>query len=232
MSVTDYGQSAIFNPPRFFAASDALRRESRTVYSLVFKRFFDLILALTLLPLLVPLLAIIWTIARLDGGPGFFGHKRVGLYGRAFRCWKIRTMVVDSEARLIAYLSANPEAAAEWARDHKLTDDPRVTKIGKFLRATSLDELPQIWNVIRGDMSFVGPRPVVRAEMKKYGHFRPSYMSMRPGITGIWQVSGRNDVDYANRIQMDVQYLYSASLLLDTEIILSTGLSVLGKTGK
>lgn len=232
MSTAQYGPTNSIGLPKFFTHSSVLRRESQTVYSLIFKRVFDLGLALIMLPLLAPIVGVIWVIARMDGGPGFFGHRRIGRHGKTFRCWKIRTMVPDAETRLVAYLTANPDAAAEWERDHKLTNDPRITKIGRFLRATSLDELPQLWNVIRGDMSFVGPRPVVRKEMQKYGRFRSSYMKMRPGITGIWQVSGRNDVSYEDRIQMDVQYLYSASLALDCEIILSTGLSVIGKTGK
>lgn len=167
-----------------------------------------------------------------DGGPGFFGHRRIGRNGEVFRCWKIRTMVVDAEARLAEHLASDPEAAAEWERDHKLRDDPRITRLGAFLRATSLDELPQIWNVLKGEMSFVGPRPVVRDEMRKYGAARTAYLAMKPGITGLWQVSGRNDVSYDERVAMDVEYVSSVSLLTDVRLILLTGLSIVDRTGR
>jgi len=196
------------------------------------KRLFDIALALMTLPLLLPVIAILWLAVSRDGGNGFFGHKRVGRNGKVFRCWKLRTMVVDAEEKLRAHLEANPEAAAEWARDHKLTDDPRITRLGAFLRKTSLDELPQIWNVIKGDMSFVGPRPIVRMELHKYGMFRPVYLSMTPGITGLWQVSGRNDVSYDERVQFDVDYSDSLSLFTDIRLIAQTALSVIGGTGR
>ncbi|GAA6198649.1 hypothetical protein NBRC116598_40940 [Pseudophaeobacter arcticus] len=141
-------------------------------------------------------------------------------------------MVADAESRLEAYLKANPEAAAEWARDHKLTNDPRITRFGQFIRKTSLDELPQIWNVLKGEMSFVGPRPVVTKELEKYGQDLPSYLAQKPGITGLWQVSGRNDVSYDERVQMDVDYLEKRSFLIDLKIIGKTALSVLGRTGR
>ena len=149
-----------------------------------------------------------------------------------FRCWKIRTMVTDSETRLEQHLQNNPDAAAEWARDHKLTDDPRVTRVGKFLRKTSLDELPQIWNVLLGEMTFVGPRPIVLDEMAKYGPYQAAYLAMKPGVTGMWQVSGRNDVSYDERVQMDVEYFDQISLALDLSLIAKTGLAVLNRTGK
>jgi lipopolysaccharide/colanic/teichoic acid biosynthesis glycosyltransferase len=154
------------------------------------------------------------------------------LDGKAFKCWKIRTMVHDAETRLRAHLKADPEAAAEWDRDRKLTNDPRITRLGQFLRRTSLDELPQIWNVLRGEMSFVGPRPIVRSELQKYGSFRGAYKTMKPGITGLWQVSGRNDVSYDERVKMDVEYMNNVSFLLDVQIILGTAGAVLSRTGK
>ncbi|MEB3417447.1 sugar transferase [Salipiger manganoxidans] len=202
------------------------------MYTRFGKRALDLTLAIAMLPLLLPVITVLWLLTRRDGGPGFFGHRRVGRNGKSFRCWKIRTMVVDAEAKLQQHLADNPEAAAEWARDHKLTNDPRITRIGNFLRRTSLDELPQIWNVLKGEMSFVGPRPVTRVEMKKYGFYRTAYLSMRPGITGLWQVSGRNDVSYDERVRMDVQYLSDASLANDLKLILGTGMAVLGSTGR
>jgi lipopolysaccharide/colanic/teichoic acid biosynthesis glycosyltransferase len=186
------------------------------------KRVFDIVLSVVLLPVLLPVIAALWVLTRRDGGPGFFGHTRVGLNGRSFKCWKIRSMVVDAEPRLQAHLAENPEAAAEWARDHKLAEDPRITRLGNFLRRSSLDELPQIWNVLKGEMSFVGPRPVTRIEMRKYGHCRTAYLSLKPGITGLWQVSGRNEVSYDERVAMDVQYLQTMSIWTDIKIILKT----------
>ncbi len=210
----------------------AFNREAQTLYLRFGKRVFDLILALALLPILAPIIAVLWILVRRDGGPGFFGHKRIGLSGQSFRCYKIRTMVPDAEARLKQHLAENPEAAIKWARDHKLDNDPRITRIGAFLRATSLDELPQLWNVLRGDMSFVGPRPVVKAEMRKYGLYRPAYLSLKPGITGLWQVSGRNDVSYDERVAMDVRYLSTVSFRRDLAILYKTAAAVMDRTGK
>ncbi len=141
-------------------------------------------------------------------------------------------MVPNAEEKLLKYLASNPEAQAEWNRDHKLAHDPRVTRFGKFLRSSSLDELPQIWNVLIGEMSFVGPRPVVRAEIIKYGKHRTAYLLMRPGITGLWQVSGRNDVTYEERVEMDVQYLREQSFFTDVRLLLLTVRSVLARTGR
>lgn len=210
----------------------AVRSKSRTIYIRFSKRIVDLLLALILLPVILPIILVLWALTRRDGGPGFFGHLRVGHNGKPFRCWKIRTMVPNAEARLKEYLAKNPDAAAEWARDHKLTNDPRITRLGAFLRATSLDELPQLCNVLKGEMSFVGPRPVVREEMKKYGFYRTAYLSLKPGVTGPWQVSGRNDVSYEERVRLDVEYLSNASLLYDLQIIAKTAGTVLAKTGR
>jgi lipopolysaccharide/colanic/teichoic acid biosynthesis glycosyltransferase len=161
-----------------------------------------------------------------------FGHARVGRGGRMFRCWKIRTMVPDAESRLAAYLNLNPAAAAEWDAERKLNDDPRITRIGDIMRRTSLDELPQIWNVLIGEMSFVGPRPVTADELGKYGISRSAYCAMRPGITGLWQVSGRNEVSYAERVALDVDYLRRMSLALDLSIIARTAGVIVRPTGK
>lgn len=185
-----------------------------------------------LAPVILPVIAILWALTVRDGGPGFFGHRRIGRNGKVFRCWKIRSMVVDAETKLEQYLRDNPEAAEEWKRDFKLTNDPRITRLGNFLRKSSLDELPQIWNVLVGEMSFVGPRPVIRAEMRKYGQGRTAYLTMRPGITGLWQVSGRNDVSYDERVRLDIQYLSEASFLTDMRILAATAGAVLNRTGK
>ncbi|MEC8628671.1 MAG: sugar transferase [Pseudomonadota bacterium] len=202
------------------------------MYAAFGKRVCDLVFAFALLPILVPVIAILWGLTRLDGGPGFFGHKRVGKDRRQFSCWKIRTMVPDAEAKLKQYLSENPDAMAQWQRDFKLDNDPRITRLGNFLRKTSLDELPQIWNVIRGEMSFVGPRPVVQDELLRYGESEKYYLSVRPGITGLWQVSGRNDISYADRVRMDRIYASRYSMLQDTKIIAKTATVVLFPTGK
>ncbi|WP_085790797.1 sugar transferase [Roseivivax jejudonensis] len=209
-----------------------LRRSARGAYARYGKRAADIALALLLLPIVLPIIGALWVMTRADGGPGFFGHRRIGRRGRTFRCWKIRTMVVDAEARLSAHLAANPAAALEWARDFKLERDPRVTRLGAVLRATSLDELPQIWNVLRGEMSFVGPRPVVRAELCRYGRNRTAYLALKPGITGLWQVSGRNDVSYESRVRMDVDYLSRISLGTDLRLVARTIGAVLGRTGR
>ncbi len=214
------------------ATGGVSKRPRSGIYAAFGKRVCDLVFAFALLPILVPVIAILWGLTRLDGGPGFFGHKRVGKDRRQFSCWKIRTMVPDAEAKLKQYLSENPDAMAQWQRDFKLDNDPRITRLGNFLRKTSLDELPQIWNVIRGEMSFVGPRPVVQDELLRYGESEKYYLSVRPGITGLWQVSGRNDISYADRVRMDRIYASRYSMLQDTKIIAKTATVVLFPTGK
>lgn len=206
-------------------------RWSDRVYAQVLKRWFDLAVALMLVPVLLPVIAVLWVVVRADGGPGFFGHKRVGKDGRTFRCWKIRTMVPNAEEKLQALLASDEAAAAEWARDHKLTKDPRITLIGRFLRQTSLDELPQIWNVVLGEMSFVGPRPIVDAELEKYGVHQAAYLSMKPGVTGLWQVSGRNDVTYDERVAMDIEYLQVMSCATDIKLMVKTFTAMCNRTG-
>lgn len=167
----------------------------------------------------------------MDGGPGFFGHERVGQDGTRFKCWKIRSMVFDANERLSALLASDPEARAEWERDHKLVNDPRITRFGRFIRRTSLDELPQIVNVLAGDMSFVGPRPVVEEELERYGEARSAYLAMKPGITGLWQVSGRNSIEYSERVALDVQYRDEMSFLRDASLIALTARCVVSPTG-
>jgi len=208
----------------FFDARD--RRASvsphKNFYGLYGKRIFDIALALALLPLLLPLISVVWLLTRRDGGPGFFGQTRIGMSGQSFRCWKLRTMTVNAEAVLKKLFEENPEMAEEWRLTQKLKNDPRITKIGRFLRKTSLDELPQVWNVLKGEMSFVGPRPVLRDALERYGRNRRAYLSVRPGITGLWQVSGRNDVSYEQRIKLDVDYRSDMSLLTDIKLIAKT----------
>ncbi len=187
------------------------------------KRAFDFALAAALLLFLAPaFLTIALLIKSADGGPVFYRHTRVGRQGARFSCLKFRTMAIDSEERLASILVNDPQAAAEWQEGQKLRNDPRITAIGAFLRKTSLDELPQFWNVLRGDMSIVGPRPVTRAELNRYGKDRRYYLLVRPGITGLGQVSGRSSTGYERRIRFDREYLEEWSWLGEFWILLMT----------
>lgn len=196
------------------------------------KRALDLVGTTLLLVPALPLIALLWMLVRRDGGPGFFGHWRVGRGGRPFRCWKLRSMVPGAEAVLARHLAANPKAAAQWAAEVKLRDDPRITALGRVLRRTSLDELPQLFNVLRGEMSLVGLRPVTAGELARYGPYQSLYLALRPGITGLWQVSGRGcGSDYDTRVAMDIAYGTRASLGLDLAILARTVGAVLRRTG-
>jgi exopolysaccharide production protein ExoY len=179
--------------------------------------------ALLVILLLSPLLLYIaWRIAREDGAPITYGHYRVGQRGQLFRCLKFRTMIRDSQQVLAELLRTDPTARAEWERDHKLRSDPRVTPIGRMLRKTSLDELPQLFNILRGEMHFVGPRPVTMEELTRYGNRRRHYLSVRPGLTGLWQVSGRNNTSYDERVEFDSEYVERRNPLFDSWIVLRT----------
>ncbi|HWL71795.1 MAG TPA: exopolysaccharide biosynthesis polyprenyl glycosylphosphotransferase, partial [Geminicoccus sp.] len=186
------------------------------------KRAFDLVMASILLVVLLPLFA--WIALRVrDTGRGVvFGHRRIGRRGEPFTCYKFRTMVPDAEEKLRELLERDPDRRREWEERHKLESDPRITPIGRFLRQTSLDELPQLWNVLRGDMSLVGPRPVVSEELARYGDNLPYYFECTPGLTGLWQISGRNDVDYRRRVHLDCWYVKNWSLWYDLVILLKT----------
>src|SRR5882672_7463659 len=187
------------------------------------KRGFDIVAAATAILLLVPLFCLIaLAIKAWDGGPILYRHRRIGLNGTAFNCLKFRTMVANADDVLVRHLAANSEAAREWQEDHKLKCDPRITPLGSSMRKTSIDELPQLLNILKGDMSFVGPRPIVTAEVPKYGDCIDHYLRARPGLTGPWQVSGRNDVDYATRVALDRRYIEEWSFLRDLVIILKT----------
>ena len=195
------------------------------------KRLFDVVVSLLLIVALSPLLAVLAFLARRDGGPALFGHTRIGAHGGTFKCWKFRSMVPNAQAVLAEHLANNPAAREEWDRDFKLRDDPRITRIGRFLRVTSLDELPQLFNVLSGEMSLVGPRPIVAAEVARYGAAFHDYQRCRPGITGIWQISGRNEVDYRHRVRLDQRYARNWSLLNDLTILLRTPAAVLRRRG-
>ena len=168
------------------------------------------------------LLGIAIAIKASSPGPAFYAHRRIGKDGIYFNCYKFRSMVVDSDRRLQEYLRANPEAAKEWEETHKLKHDPRVTKIGAFLRKTSLDELPQLFNVIRGQMSLVGPRPIVDEEVIKYDVFFSDYTMVRPGMTGLWQTSGRSDTSYSRRVRLDAWYVRNWNIWLDISLLVKT----------
>jgi Undecaprenyl-phosphate galactose phosphotransferase WbaP len=196
-----------------------------------FKRLLDIIGALVLAALFSPLMVLMLCLAATSGTSPLFRHKRVGRDGKTFGCLKFRTMVPNAEAVLKEYLAADPGLRAEWERDHKLKNDPRVTTLGQFLRSTSLDELPQLWNVMQGEMSLVGPRPVTQEELLRYGRNAVIYKLVRPGVTGLWQVSGRNNADYRRRIAMDVCYVRNQSAVLDAWILLKTAVVVVTRHG-
>jgi Undecaprenyl-phosphate galactose phosphotransferase WbaP len=197
----------------------------------ILKRTFDIFGSAALLLMLSPLFAYFaWKISR-DGGSAFFGHTRVGQNGVPFKCLKFRSMVMNAQEELAKLLANDPEARAEWERDFKLKNDPWISKIGGFLRKTSLDELPQLWNVLRGEMSLVGPRPLVKEELERYGEDVTYYLMARPGMTGLWQVSGRSDTTYTSRIRFDACYVRNWSLWFDLVILLRTVGVVLKQEG-
>ena len=195
------------------------------------KRLMDISAALALMALVGPVIVLFWALVRRDGGSGFYGQTRVGRGGRVFTCWKLRSMCMDAEARLAEHLAADPTAAAEWVLSQKLRHDPRITTVGHLIRKYSIDELPQLWNVLRGDMSLVGPRPVRDDELARYGTARAAYQSVRPGITGLWQVSGRNQISYSERVALDRDYAAHVTFTRDLSILLRTVRVVLRGTG-
>jgi Undecaprenyl-phosphate galactose phosphotransferase WbaP len=187
------------------------------------KRVFEVAIAALLLILALPAACVIAVAIILETrGPVFFGHTRIGKDERRFRVWKFRSMVAEADVALRRYLKDHPERRAEWRRSHKLKQDPRVTRVGRLLRRSSLDELPQLWNVLRGDMSLIGPRPIVEEEISKYGPSLSLYLQVQPGLTGLWQVSGRADTGYRRRVDLDCQYIRNWSLLVDLKILLKT----------
>jgi exopolysaccharide production protein ExoY len=187
------------------------------------KRTVDIVLALSGIVLLAPLLIICFAVTKLTSpGPALFRHRRVGFNGKHFDCLKFRTMVIDSSERLRQLLESDPAAAAEWAANRKLRNDPRITAIGAILRKSSLDELPQLFNVLKGDMSIVGPRPVTDEELERYASSVGAYLSCRPGITGLWQVSGRSTTTYNKRVACDTFYARNWSMALDAKIMVVT----------
>ena len=194
-----------------------------------FKRVFDTIVILLSLPFVLPVILLLAMLALCDGGPPFYRQLRVGRSGRLYTMWKLRTMVVDADTKLEAHLAATPSARSEWDTTQKLKADPRITRIGRFLRKSSLDELPQLWNVLRGDMSLVGPRPMMPEQIPLYSG--EAYYSLRPGITGSWQVSERNDCSFADRAHHDTSYDRMLSLSTDLRLLIATVRVVVRGTG-
>lgn len=196
------------------------------------KRAVDLALGLSAALLLVPLFVMIAVLIKLsDGGPVFYRHRRIGMNAKPFSCVKFRTMAINGDDLLRRHLDASPTAAREWAQTRKLKEDPRITGVGAVLRRMSIDELPQVINIVRGEMSVVGPRPIVTDEVSKYGKDAEYYFRARPGLTGAWQVSGRNDVSYSQRVALDRDYVQNWNLWRDIVIIAKTVPAVVSAKG-
>ena len=195
------------------------------------KRAFDLIVSTFCLLLGSPVILSIGLYSLISKKPAFFGHERVGQYGKPFLCYKFRTMRIDAQAMLATLLLDDPVARAEWERDFKLKNDPRITPFGSFLRRSSMDELPQLWNVLKGEMSLVGPRPIVFDELARYGERVEYYLQAKPGITGLWQISGRNDISYDARVNLDAWYAKNWSLINDIGILFQTIKVIFSKNG-
>jgi len=211
----------------------APRSISQKIYAGVVKRVFDLLLCVVMVPLLLPVLLILWLLVRRDGGPGLFIQPRVGRNGKVFQCFKFRTMVVNAEKVLEDMCAKDPAVAEEWLKYQKLSNDPRISKVGKVLRATSLDELPQIFNVLMGDMSLVGPRPFLPSQKALYDEAGGNaYYRLRPGITGAWQVFGRSATTFKARVEFDEAYDRKLSFVSDMGLILRTVTVVFCRTGK
>ena len=198
----------------------------------VLKRSIDVALVLLFSPVILLVVAVVAALVKLSSrGPVFYSHRRIGRGGVFFSMWKFRTMSVDSAGLLEKYLEQNPDARTEWNKTHKLRKDPRVTRVGAFLRRYSLDEVPQLWNVVTGQMSLVGPRPIVAAEVEKYGDCFECYRRVVPGLTGVWQVSGRSELSYDARVALDCDYVGRWSLRRDLMILMRTFSSVVNQDG-
>lgn len=194
-----------------------------------FKRVFDVTAIVLCLPVIVPVIVLLALLVARDGGQAFYRQQRVGRNGQIYTIWKLRTMVENADQLLAAYLADNPQAAAEWKSTQKLKDDPRITRSGRILRKCSLDELPQLWNVLVGDMSLVGPRPMMPEQQNLYPGL--AYYTQRPGITGTWQVSKRNETTFADRARFDTAYIADMSFMNDLRILLATVRVVVRGTG-
>jgi len=213
LSVRDFGGVLGFS---------AANRLTRPI-NLVIKRLIDLALLLLSAPLVLPLIGLLALLVKWTSpGPVFYGHPRVGKNGKPLKCWKFRSMCKDADKKLDALLAQNPKMREQWERERKFVDDPRVTPFGKFIRKTSIDELPQFWNILAGEMSFIGPRPVTKGELVKYGSQADYILSVTPGLSGMWQTSGRSDTEYEERITLDTYYIQNWSIWLDIWLIIKT----------
>ena len=202
-----------------FASTHNLTKKT----NLFAKRVIDLSLIVLSFPIVLPVCAVVSLIIKLTSpGPVFYGHVRVGKNGKSIKCWKFRSMCRDADKKLDEILAHNPEMQKQWERDRKLVDDPRVTAVGKFIRKTSIDELPQFLNILTGEMSFIGPRPVTQGELIKYGEQADYILSVTPGLSGMWQTSGRSDTEYEERITLDTYYIQNWSIWLDIWLIIKT----------
>ena len=211
------------------AEADLSGAERTGIYGRIFKRALDIFLVLAAAPMVGPVILLLALLVRSDGGPAFYSQKRVGKDGKLFNLWKLRSMVVDADAALAGYLESDPAAKAEWDKTQKLKNDPRITRWGGVLRKSSLDELPQLWNVLRGDMSLVGPRPFLPEQTEMYPG--GAYFLMRPGLTCFWQTGDRNDSSFAARAIDDARYAREMSLGTDVSLIFKTFGVMLRQTG-
>ena len=224
-----YAEVAVHSLPRLRWAEDS---PSELFRYRVIKRVLDVVLVLLCMPVILLVIATVAAMVALSSpGPIFYSHRRIRKNGAFFSMWKFRTMCVNSAEVLEEYLSDDPKARMEWNKTHKLRRDPRITPLGRFLRRYSLDELPQLWNVLTGQMSLVGPRPIVAAEVEKYGDCFNCYCKVKPGLTGLWQVSGRSSLTYDQRVKLDCEYVQHWSLMKDTIILLKTFSSVINQDG-
>jgi Undecaprenyl-phosphate galactose phosphotransferase WbaP len=229
-----FGMTSIWMSVRDFDGILGLFTAQRLLIPLnrAMKRVLDLVLTVIGGVVISPIIFILALMVKIDTrGSAFYGHERLGRSGKPFKAWKFRSMVANSREVLQQLLEADPEARREWEGSYKLKNDPRITRMGRFLRKTSLDELPQIWNVLRGEMSLIGPRPIIRDEVVKYGAYYQYFSSIRPGMSGLWQVSGRSDIDYEERVALDVYYIQSWSVWLDLHILFKTVGVVFGGKG-
>ena len=225
--------NVLHEEPKLKSAAVPVRREASTPdsspYRRRFKRIMDITLILMASPVVVPLIGVLALVIAMTGGQPFYSQQRIGMHGRSYRIWKLRTMVRNADAVLEEHLSNDPAMRAEWNSKQKLLKDPRVTRLGQILRKCSIDELPQLWNVIRGEMSLVGPRPMMVQQKKLY--VGEDYYSLRPGVTGLWQISDRNGTTFADRAHYDARYNASLSFKTDLQILLATVRVVLRGTG-
>ncbi len=216
-------------PEVFIDRPIVIRSARRPFYETSGKRFLDIVLAIIAILPLLAIMVILVPLILLDGGSPIYFQKRIGRNGKTFRMWKLRSMVPNADRALSAFLDENPAARAEWDHSQKLVHDPRITFVGRFIRKTSLDELPQLWNVLKGDMSLVGPRPMMLCQRRLYPG--TAYYALRPGITGFWQISARNKSSFADRASFDADYLNDLSMRTDLKVMLRTVGVVLRGTG-